>query len=579
MVRASHKYILFFIYISAVFLFFLKVDYPLSPGPQDSCTYYFIGHSNVKYLQEAILSDPTVLSKEKCAADHIVPCAMPVGKPLLFLVHTLFAALLPAGFGSMAIGQALLAAALAGALILLVRLLLEQGAINTGKGAWQYYCLPVLLFFALSGSQLLYSKQFDPPLLNSLVITLMAAALIAYQIRPGWGRACLLGLSVSLALTAHLSTIPFIGTLLLVAGISFFLENRKQTWKSKIAQASVAAMSILVAPLLAQLLTWLPTLWIQDPQAWKFTAYYQRPYSSYFGQVWWYVQAVDSYIDYSYPVYRRFIQFCLYPLVLEGPVVLLAAGGWFLVLSSLLRQGWRSWKGVLLLGPVVPIFWYTFQRSLFPKIEAVAPLGIYFSLLAGYAVWHLFAKIQSSQQVMKKGIIVAFLVLMVALQVIHVWPIIKYQGGFLRLRAWLEKQGQDRVVCLVRQGLGEAAGINTWGFEGNGGNHGVVGAWGMRPALSWKSTNLPRFVAATELHYLSSEEKDFLKYHGIDLKKPLVHFSDYPNQYYYMVKYLDYFCEIFCRPNYSWCRKIKAEAGRIENWHYETGVFIYQIKN
>ncbi|MBI4644593.1 MAG: hypothetical protein HY743_12910 [Deltaproteobacteria bacterium] len=459
-----------------------------------------------------------------------------------------------------------------------MRLLLGQCQIEGGNATRQYYYyLPVLLFFALSGSQLLFSKQLGPPILNSLVLTLSLAAFLAYQARPGVGRACLFGLSISLALTAHLSTIPFVGALLIVVGISFFLENRDQPWKNKLVQAGVAGVSILVVPLVAQVITWMPTLWIKDPFAWKFTAYFGRPYDSYFDQLWWYARQVDSHIDYSYPVYRRFIQFGIYPLFMEGPVFFLAALGWILVLGQIWRQGWTSCRGVLLLGPTIPVFWYTFQKSLFPKIEAVAPLGIYFSLLAGYAVWYLYAQVKSSNQALKKGVILVILVMIVTLQVIHALPIIKHQGGFLRLRAWFDKHGEDRVICLVRQGLGEAAGLNTWGYEGSRGNLKELGAWGMRPALSWKDDRLPQLVSATELYYLADHEKSFLKFKGIDIKKPLVHFPDFPNQYYYATKYLTYLAKLFLPLNRSWSRKIETEVERIRIWHYETGIFIYQI--
>lgn len=577
--RTRQQYILFLFSFLAVFLFFLWVDYPLSPGPQDSCTYYFIGHSNVKYLQEALFHNDTVLTREQCARDHIVPCAMPVGKPLLFLVHTLFAAMLPAGFGAMGIGQALLAAAVAVALFGVVRLLPGQFPLDSGKGALPpyYYYVPVLLFFALSGSQLLFSKQLGPPLLNSLALTLILAAFLWYQARPGMVRACLFGISISLALIAHLSTIPFVGAIVLVAIISFFLENRDLPWRNKFTQAGVGGISVLILPLGAQLITWLPTLWLQDPQAWEFTAYFGRPCSSYFDQLGWYARQVDSFIDYSYPIYRRSVQFGVYPLLLEGPVVFLAAGGWVLVLTQILKQGWSSGKGLLLLGPVIPVFWYTFQRSLFPKIEAVAPLGIYFPLLAGYAAWHLYDKAKRSPQALKKYGIPGILIMMVALQIIHVSPIIKHQGGFLRLRAWLDNRGEERVVCLVRQGLGEAAGLNTWGFEGSQGNHQELGAWGMRPPLSWRDERLPHFVSATELYYLADHEKNFLEYKGIDITKPLVHFPDFPNQYYYAAGYLECLAKIILPLKGSWSGKIEAEAERIRNRHYEAGVFIYPI--
>ncbi|HQO36413.1 MAG TPA: hypothetical protein PLG59_17250 [bacterium] len=582
--RFSRSHLGILVSLLGVFCVYLGVDYPLSPGPQDSCTYYYIAQSNIKYLTEFLFSDSEQFNPERCAEQHIVPCAMPVAKPFVFLMQTLYAAILPVGFRFMAIGQALTALLISAALLIIVTLLYRMVREQNLTVPDTFPCaVPFLLLFALSGSQIYYSMEFTTAFINSLAISLTIACYLSYRSRPSLSRSAIFGLSMSVAVSSHLSTVFFLLVFPLLELLDFFLRFRSTSWTTRLSRWAIITLCVPVFPLLTQLVTWIPTLWIEDPSAWKFTAYYGWPYRTYFGQLKSYADAVQEAFDHSMSLVSRFTIIGILAVVLEGPILILSATGWIAALSDCFRKGWNIPCALLVVGPILPLVSYVLARNVFPAPYATTPIGIYFVLLAGYGTVRVFEL--KTKHFASRMLLLAFPLCVILLQVIHLSPMVRQPGAYLALHDWLEEQGEHRVVVLGRQGLTEAAGIDTYGFEGNQhlqeisetGNP-QLGAWGLRPALEWDDPDLPRYLALTDVRWLPDRTYDdkFIQFHQVDLANPTQRFPEFSITYYYAEYYALYAgLRCFFQPSLTEekARNVKALRDRYER----DSLFVYEI--
>lgn len=585
---------------TVVFLLFFAVGYPLTPKMPDCPQYYFTACSNVKYIQESLFGNAGAFLPERCAEEHIVPCTISSPKPLFLMVMTLFVALLPTGYEWLAIGQALIAT---GVCILLVsaariarRTSGDRGGMTDREALLS--ALPFIAAFSLSGSVLYYCKEFSPPLFNSFAIALCAIAYLAYKSQPSLGRASLLGFSASVAFTAHLSTVPFVGAFVAVEGIALFMERRTRTWREVLVHFSVASVSFFVLPTLIQLFTWLPTLWMKDPYAWKYTAYYGLPYQSYLDILKWYVAvAVESATSGSdVSRYQRFINIAMHLTFLAGPVVVLAALGWIWALVRIVKDGWNAGLGLLAAGPAIAILWYTLQKDIVLVSYALAPFDVYIALLAGYACLRCYQWGKTLNRTASRMAVLAFPILILLAQTVHLIPLFTHKAAYSSLEEWLNARGENSIVALVRQGQAEAAGLTTWGFAtnihgwgseweernaercGHEPAPGTVAAWGeLRPAISWESDELPRYVSVTQPDFLKDTEREFLRHCSIDLAEPVVRFQILRTSYFYSRNY-GIISDIMSVINPASAKGIGETSEGLLREQYMNGICVYEVR-
>jgi hypothetical protein len=559
--------------VALLLTFQLWVDMPLSAGPQDSCTYYFIARSNLKYLVSLVVGDAAVFSPAMLAEQHVVPCTMPVAKPMLHAVHTLFAAVLPASFDWLGVGQAVVAVWTAILLAHASNLVAEESTPGGPHGIFTPVTLLALLCSALSTSQLYYSAQFMAPSVTCLFFALLWVAYLRFAQRPSPMWACLLGMAVALTLMTHLNTIPFIVAICTVELISLLRE--RSSMQIRIAHLARALACLFIVVAIVQTVTWIPKLGISDPSAWKFTAYYSRPYGSYLDQLAWYGQyhvdhAEDSQVQ---PAFDRFLEFTFYPLVMAGPVVVLALIGWGCAFRQVWLHSWTPARGCLLLVPAIGMLWYGLHTKLCPDLKGIAPAGLFAVVLQAYGLTAMFRAARRS--LWMRAVVWGSIAVIVVAQIAHLAPLVSARGAYSEVRAWVRARGESRVVGLVRQGILEAAGLTTYGFEGGRSEAGKLGAWGLRPSLKMDAPDVPSIVVVSQRDYLDAQDKAFLKLRGIDPSRPDARFSDFSPRFYYTALYERWLARLLATFSPALAQKVEAKATRWDEAYRGEDVFVF----
>ncbi|MBF0134945.1 MAG: hypothetical protein HQL65_01785 [Magnetococcales bacterium] len=577
--------------MGGIFALFFMLGYPLVPLQGDSATYYYMAHSNLIYLQTFLDHGSGMPTPEQWSVRHLIPSVMVLGKPIVHFVHTLFAAMVPFGMKYMAFCQAFLIAALLGILVLIVsqaaRLESRAGREIRSVTIWQVATVVMVIF---SGSIHWHNRELLPPLINMTNLALVLSACLHYQLGPSLKRAFWVGLAVSWTLAAHLSTIPFLAGILGVEVFVLLRATRQRGTQSQpnvVLTIIVALLGVLSIPVIYQSFSWGILQLVPDPDAWYFSAYYGVPMRTYWDQLQWYSHGTDwnTYIERSDDsALHRLRMFTFYPLIFDGPLTMLSIVGWFMVARLVLGQGWTAFRALLLFGPVVPIVWYVFHFRLFPKIEALAPLTVYYILLAGYAVFVLISGIQPGFNARIRLQFRIMLGVLLVMQIFHIHPYFDSDDTTNRgLIKWLNDRGENQVVGMVRPEIFESYGIHVWRVSQDlaAQDDIYLDSWGRHPVRKWNDVRVPRFVVLTQRYFAQSSERDlqFLKLWGIDLSRPVKHFQELPSHIFFTSRYLSLFSRIVSPVLPDLAQFLRQHVERLDYFIYESGVFVYDLRH
>jgi|GEM_PF-5119317 len=553
-----------------------------TPENPDETTYYFIGQSNLKYLQQAFNPKPYAEFKAGFIRDHIVPCAMPVGKSLTHVFHTLFAWFVGPSF--LAVARCNIIFGLGFGLILwqLGRILLRTATPEEGEIQAAGDNLPLIMLFlaAVSGIQLFYGKMVSPRAVSFLTVAATTAFYFAYLENQTLRRAAWTGLTASLATTGHLSTLPFIGCIFIVEALRALPRIRSGPSVFRAVQGLLVMAALLpAAHLFFQLVTWTPTLWIKDPGAWHFTAYYSLPFQTHFQQLAWYTGVVAT-GQFDFGGYgARFAQVLIVPAMIYGPVFILAAWGWLLALGRLIRRGPEARFGLLVLGPVIPVLYYTFDKDTVAAPYGMTPLGLFFTLLGALAIGWLL-KVSRPGGRWRRGLAVLFLAGLAAAQTAHLYPMLTERGGYLEARDWLRARGENRIAVVADSAALETLGLEVYfkpgGWEEESPDRMILTAWGMRPDLTWRSKDFPNYLLLTYRLYLTQNKRAILATRGIDINRPLVHFDRFRARYYYPALYSGLAARAASALSPALGRRLERIAGFFRKRYHDSRIYIYR---
>jgi len=333
-------------------------------------------------------------------------------------------------------------------------------------------------------------------------------------------------------------------------------------------------LALPLAHLVFQVLTWLPQLWIADPNAWHFTAWYGRPYMSHFEQLRWYFEVVATGRFDEGGYLRRFTLAFVVPGLVQGPILVLAGAGLARTVHALRRTD-SPVAILLLIGPFMPTLAYTLYKPSFVSPYAMAPLSVYFTLLAVVgAVW-LSAVAgghrRRSVRVWAWGVLLGTCLL----QVWHVRPVLLHRGGLLQAGEFLAARGEDEALDLSCKA--EAMGLSVWSLLPSASDPSTLSSKGMRPELEWEDEPFPRYLLLSYRQYVSGAMRELLGTRGVDLGHPVRQYGRLKDKYTQPARYLGLASRLLavCCPPLA--AKLEPAARFMAKREYDNGYFVYAL--